>query len=109
MDGHSGSGAQGLIRYTLDEEAYEHRHKQREGDGNIQRHPRYSVYHYEAGAHENVAVCKVDQAQYAVNHGIAYSYKGVLSAYGYACQQIRQVSIDKIHLRYLRGWWSFAE
>ena len=70
-DGHSRRVAQGLIGRPLNEEAQRHRQDDDNRNRRVDRHHGGNIDAQQARDHEHVAVGEVDQAQNAVDHGIA--------------------------------------
>ena len=94
---HPRRGAQGLIRHALYEEAQQHCEHYYKRYRQPQRHPGNGIDHHEARDHEHVAVGEVYEPEYAVDHSIADGYERVLTADGYAGEQIRQQLFKEIH------------
>ncbi len=86
-DAHPGSLPQGLVGRPLNDKAQKHRQYQHQRHGHCQRNAGGEIDHHQARHHEHVSVGEVDQAQDAIDHGIANGDQGVLSAQGHAGEQ----------------------
>ena len=97
-DGHSGGGAQRFVGHSLDGEAQKHGEKDHQRNRDVQGQRCRQVHHHQSGYHEDVAVGEVDQAENAVDHGIADGDQRILSADGDSRDDIGKYGLSETHL-----------
>ena len=83
-NGHTGRRTQGLICRTFNGKADNHRQNQHQRHGDVQRQRRGQVNHHNTSHHKHIAVCKVNQPQDTVNHGITNGNQRILTTDGNA-------------------------